>query len=207
MDFVTTITTADVLTLASGAASMDDFTASLNALIERTANMPPAAAVVEETKPVKVNRYGGKCVDCGVWVEAEAGELVGRPGSWGSKHFPACPEPAPIPESSPEVAEIEPVTDGMYRTADGTIYKVQVAVHGSGNLYAKVLDVASASFIYQPGAIKKLTAADKMTLAEAQEFGHLYGFCCVCGKTLTDERSIAAGIGPVCSGKEGRFAA
>jgi hypothetical protein len=95
--------------------------------------------------------------------------------------------------------------DGMYKTADGTIWKVQRAVNGSGNLYAKrlVVDEASrtGSFEYAPGAITRLTAADKMSLEDAQAFGRLYGVCCVCGRTLTDESSIAAGIGPICSGR------
>lgn len=110
--------------------------------------------------------------------------------------------------AAPAPAVKAPLTDGMYRLADGTIYKVQVAVHGSGNLYAKrlVLDAsvtpAHVSFEYEQGAMRKLTIADKMTLEQAKEFGALYGTCCMCGRTLTDERSIANGIGPIC---EGRF--
>lgn len=97
------------------------------------------------------------------------------------------------------------LTDGMYRK-DGEIYKVQVAVHGSGRLYAKRLVVtefddapAEVSFEYATGAIRTLTLADRMTLEEAKAFGALYGTCCVCGRTLTDERSIEEGIGPVCA--------
>ncbi|UVK63844.1 hypothetical protein SEA_LILYPAD_40 [Gordonia phage LilyPad] len=40
-----------------------------------------------------------------------------------------------------------------------------------------------------------------LTLEEAQNFGKLYGFCVRCGRTLTDEGSKAAGIGPICAGK------
>lgn len=98
----------------------------------------------------------------------------------------------------------KPVTeDGMYRMADGTIAKVQIAVNGSGNLYAKRLIVSDdhGSFEYEPGLIRKLSADDRMTVEQAAEFGKLYGWCCVCGRTLTDEKSIAAGIGPVCGGR------
>lgn len=98
---------------------------------------------------------------------------------------------------------------GMYKTPDGTIYKVQLAVHGSGNLYAKRLVVTPAyrdeptvvHFEYEAGALKKLTPEMRMTLEEAKAFGVLYGTCCVCGRTLTDERSITEGIGPICSGR------
>jgi hypothetical protein len=114
--------------------------------------------------------------------------------------------PKAPPASHPQAAtKAEPLTDGMYRK-DETIYKIQRAVHGSGHLYAKRLVPgdgygAKASFVYAPGAMKVLTLADKMTLAEAKEWGALYGTCCVCGRTLTNEQSIEAGIGPVCAGK------
>lgn len=109
-------------------------------------------------------------------------------------------------------------SDGMYRNPDsGEIFKVQVAVHGSGNLYAKKLVVESDAvrdadgkivepgivrFEFAKGAVAKLRPEWKMTLDEAKAFGALYGTCCVCGRTLTDEGSITAGIGPICAGKE-----
>jgi hypothetical protein len=99
-----------------------------------------------------------------------------------------------------------PVTEaGMYKLGD-TIFKVQVAVHGSGHLYAKELerDLNGAwKFNYAPGAIRRLTTKDRLTLEQAKEFGALYGTCCVCGRTLTNEDSIKEGIGPICSGKMG----
>lgn len=103
-----------------------------------------------------------------------------------------------------------PITEGMYRNPQTTaIYKVQKAQE-SGNLYAKVLLLASdadgdACFEYERGAINRLRGEWKMTLAEAQQYGALYGTCVRCGKTLTDENSIAAGIGPVCA-KKGSWA-
>jgi len=100
----------------------------------------------------------------------------------------------------------EKVTDGMYRM-DGVIYKVQYAKNGSGNLYAKELVIHGEApdtygeFVYAPGVIRNLRPEHKLTLEEAKEFGALYGTCCVCARTLTDEKSIAAGIGPVCAKK------
>ena len=99
--------------------------------------------------------------------------------------------------------------DGMYRTPDGEIYKVQVAVHGSGRLYAKKLvaldepkvmkkGTKTHDFVFESGALAKLTPEMKMTMDEMKEWGKLYGTCCKCGLTLTDETSIAEGIGPVC---------
>lgn len=111
---------------------------------------------------------------------------------------------APAKPMTPVAAEI---TEGMYRTPEGKIYKVQRGVHGSGYLYAKELKVdesvtpADVWFAYAAGMIRKLKIEWKMTLEEAKAFGALYGTCCVCGRTLTDEKSIEAGIGPVCASK------
>lgn len=86
--------------------------------------------------------------------------------------------------------------EGMYRKGDA-IFRVQRSLE-SGNLYAKKLDVIEMKFLYAQGAIKFLSSADKMTLDEAKAFGVETGFCCVCAKFLTDPKSVAAGIGPVC---------
>lgn len=106
----------------------------------------------------------------------------------------------PLPSISPAMGQ---VTEGIWRA--GSVYKVQRAHHGSGRLYAKVLtksDDGTWSFEYAPGAMKKLADYGvKMTLEEAKKFGTLYGVCCQCGRVLTDEKSIEAGIGPVCASK------
>jgi hypothetical protein len=92
-----------------------------------------------------------------------------------------------------------PVTEAGIYFLDGTVYKVQAAVRGSGRLYAKRLE--GTSFVMSPGAVRQLHAEDKMTLEQARAYGAVYGVCCRCGRTLTDETSIAAGIGPVCAEK------
>jgi|ADGO01.1.fsa_nt_gi hypothetical protein len=99
------------------------------------------------------------------------------------------------------VVEIE---DGMY-ILDGVIYKVQHAVHGSGSQYAKRLVAGApgerATFVYAPGVVRKLRPEHRMTMDQAREFGALYGTCCQCGRVLTNEDSIEAGIGPICASK------
>jgi hypothetical protein len=119
----------------------------------------------------------------------------------------------PKPPAPGEVTE-----DGMYRNpGTGDIFKVQKAVHGSGNLYAKRLVVDQAwerdadgtvlvegetHFEYAPGALKTLKAEWRMTLEDAKEFGELYGVCMDCGTKLTNEKSIARKIGPWCARKK-----
>lgn len=104
--------------------------------------------------------------------------------------------------------------DGMYQDpATGTVWRVQYAKQGSGRLYAKRLSIVEAAktdadgkivkpakgkFVYQPGGLRSIDPAWKMSLEQAKDFGALYGMCCVCCATLTAEQSIEDGIGPVC---------
>jgi hypothetical protein len=95
----------------------------------------------------------------------------------------------------------EVTEDGMYQIPGGDVVKVQIAKQGSGNLYAKrlVVDEDGGSFEYEQGLIRKLRPEWKMSLEDAKAFGRLYGVCCNCGADLTDEHSIAEGIGPICA--------
>jgi hypothetical protein len=91
---------------------------------------------------------------------------------------------------------------GMYRTSDGTMYRVHES-RETGNRYAKRMEYDLFSdkprFVYAKGAISTLTPEDRMSLADAKAWGMETGFCCVCGAFLTDEKSVANGIGPVCA--------
>lgn len=98
-------------------------------------------------------------------------------------------------------APAKPVSEeGMYRT-DGTVYRVKRTKDGE-RLYATrfVPDatVKSERFVYDKGAIHRISADDRMTPEQAEELGALYGVCVVCGAELTDPDSVARGIGPVC---------
>jgi hypothetical protein len=118
---------------------------------------------------------------------------------------------------------VDPVTEGYYKV-DETIYKVQRAVHGSGNLYAKQLVISlldyedlnpsqkdacnkqktafhQGKWEYTPGAIRRIRGEHRLSMEECIEFGRLYGVCVRCGLTLTKEESIARGMGDVCAGK------
>lgn len=95
-----------------------------------------------------------------------------------------------------------PVTEiGMYRNAEG-VFRVKQS-KDTGNLYAmRFIPEAQSKadrFAYERGAVHRLSATDRMTVEQATELGALYGMCCVCGADLTDEKSVKAGIGPVCA--------
>lgn len=162
------------------------------------------------------NRFPGKCRKCGGQVEPQQGNVTkDSTGRWVAAHNDGgCVEQVVNKRTGTKHAATEP-PEGIH-LLDGVIYKVQVAVHGSGQLYAKVLTEPSYGTDYQAGvydskwtfeylgrkgAFWKLSESTLMTLEQAKEFGKLYGMCCVCGATLTDERSIEAGIGPVCAGR------
>lgn len=111
-----------------------------------------------------------------------------------------------------------PVSDGFYRTPGGMYYKVLHAIHGSGHPYAKRMRVVQEAVrgtdgaILQPALIAwdfdkgmqfRLQEEWKLSVEDAGGFGKLYGCCLKCGTPLTDEESIARGIGPVCAGLRG----
>ena len=95
------------------------------------------------------------------------------------------------------------ITEGHYLQVD-TVY---VVVKSQANrLYAKKLVSTrrgSARWEYAPNAMRHLTTADRLTLADAKAMGVRLGVCVICGRTLTDPDSVEAGIGPVCAAKVG----
>lgn len=91
-----------------------------------------------------------------------------------------------------------PAGEGWF-SMGGKIYKVQQS-QSSGHLYAKVLET-TGGWSFAPGKIKELTEDHRLTAAEAAKYGKLYGVCCICGRVLTNEESIEAGIGPICAGR------
>lgn len=150
------------------------------------------------------NTYAAKCVRCGGRVAAEEGLLARTDTGWAADHLGDCPEkPLTV------IAPVEQINrDGIYRHPDGTIYKVQQARQGSGRLYAKrlVLDEQpdgshKGRFVYAAGAVHNLRPGWRLTLEAAAAFGRLYGVCAACAADLTDETSIARGLGPICAGK------
>lgn len=94
--------------------------------------------------------------------------------------------------STPELDE------GMYRVGE-TIYKVY-RTRETNRLVTKTL--TEEGFEYSGmKPLATIKPEHRMTLDEAKEYGKVTGTCCVCAAKLTNEKSIAAGIGPVCGGR------
>lgn len=87
--------------------------------------------------------------------------------------------------------------EGMYRMNDEIfkVYRTQ-----AGHLATKQLIEGCFEYTGRK-PLHSLKAEHRMTLVEAQEYGRITGICCNCGRKLTNEESIEAGIGPICAGK------
>lgn len=100
-----------------------------------------------------------------------------------------------------------PVTEpGMYRR-NGDVFQViwnKAETHLYAQRYVPTYvggKLHKFEFAYDKGAIFTLDAADRMTAAEVGELGKSTGWCWVCHHRLTVQKSIEAGIGPVCAKK------
>jgi len=144
--------------------------------------------------------------------EADYAALTTKEASRAIDALMALPKPTKETKA-PRAARV--VEDGIYIVdATNEIFKVYVTVHGNRQQCVKRLDHIAAEtvteqpkgkFVYMGLATKHLPAnARMMTLDEAKALGRVYGFCVKCGRTLTDEQSIASGIGPVC-GQDGAW--
>lgn len=125
-----------------------------------------------------------------VYAVAEDPDLSNRDASSLITTLLALPKKA-APSSG------DPVTEPGLYMRDGMVYKVQQSK--IGRLYAKAL--VGTSFTYEVGAIARLRGSDLMSKEDAAAYGRTTGVCCVCGRLLTDEGSVAAGIGPVCAAR------
>lgn len=100
------------------------------------------------------------------------------------------------------IAKPEALENGYY-LIDGGIFKVRPTKDGERQ-YGMRLSVFNGrgKWEYEQGAMRLIREQGvKLTVEEAAAFGHLHGLCAVCGRTLTDPKSVERGIGPVCAGK------
>jgi hypothetical protein len=87
--------------------------------------------------PVRKNKYGAKCVNCGGWVPEGAGRLTNERGQWVVSHIPPCPDPdaqyepvaKPAAAAGPAVPKVPfSVPDGRYTVSWGDHHKT-IRVH------------------------------------------------------------------------------
>jgi hypothetical protein len=116
-----------------------------------------------------------------------------REASWLISELKACEKINPG-----SGVEISP---GFYVAPDETVYEVCKSARGFTYAKRLVPKGKRATFTYAPGAIKGCADWKPLTVEVAGAMGRKFGFCCICGRTLTNPESVEAGIGPVCGGR------
>jgi hypothetical protein len=119
-----------------------------------------------------------------------------------------CPKQA---AAKPAYEKSEPAALGYYvveNEAGTPFVYVVVESKKSGHKVAKRLvrptvPGARAKWVYAKGAVFKLAKYEPITVQQAASFGHLHGWCVICGANLDKPLSVEAGIGPVCVKKFG----
>lgn len=135
---------------------------------------------------------------CGHCKETEGVTVAHVRSCAGNAPKPPVAVSAPVKPVVKTLAE-EPVAGIYVLPNGGNMYKVQQSPK-SGQFYAKVWDRELQEWEYVgKKPLYSLTAEHRMTAAQAKQWGDIYGNCVFCGRTLTDERSIDAGYGPVCA--------
>jgi Family of unknown function (DUF6011) len=164
-------------------------------LIPRTVSVP------------RPNKFSGTCRVCHGPVAAGAGQIVKVDGKWRTQHLDGgC-----LSAEDAAKMEADKVTEpGLYKlqeiSAEGvttTVFRVRKS-RSSTRLYAEriIVDAESKAvrFAYHGKAIHLLSKHDRLTWAEARDFGAAYGSCIACGRTLSDARSLVQGYGATCAG-------
>ena len=122
--------------------------------------------------------------------------------TWEDEDWPMTPEEKErAANPPPEIGEGFWIHADNPEMKDPDVYKVVLS--NSGYPYAKKLDQETGDWEYVRGgmAILRKDYTEPLSLEKAKELGQLYGICQRCGATLTNEESIANGIGPICAGK------
>ena len=145
------------------------------------------------------SKYNGKCTKCGGIIP------TGTRCEWergaGVRHV-NCPE---VQQAAAPAVSVEM---GVFKK-DGRIYVVKPN-KAKTRVYAKEIvesparmteagEVVDFEAVYRPGAIYRLTEADRWDLADAKDFLTKFARCIVCGRHLKAAKSVAGAIGPVCA--------
>lgn len=102
--------------------------------------------------------------------------------------------------AAPAPVEVAP---GYYIVGTGTTAEVVRIVPNKAGTGTYGKTSRHGKFIYDSGAKARVIASGcvRLTVEEAEALSLHLGFCCLCGRTLTVEESVKAGIGPVCRRK------
>jgi hypothetical protein len=157
---------------------------------------------------------------CRISEDPEEFGMSRRDASAVIDRLKAAPRATPIADAvqtyftDERIAELEatqapvPPEPGVFKVGD-EIFIVKLN-QAKTNVYAKRLvetssdrltegdDLVRIDFEYAPGAVYRITEADRMSLDEAKSLMIRYGRCIACGRFLKVAQSVERGIGPVC---------
>jgi hypothetical protein len=138
------------------------------------------------------------------FAKQAASEFITRYKDWPRKEVTAAAAEAIAPGASTQ--DITDVEAGRYALIHQDGIKFYRVSKGKGKWAGRTFVDAQASDdfypVRNPQARKEILAAIAEAPYEAMvRYGHELGVCGRCGRTLTDEASRAAGIGPVCASK------
>lgn len=168
----------------------------------------PSAELIERvsvllvTREIPANQYR--------WSRAMRAYISGDPGSMTVHALEvaiARLESYPVMRANATRSVERASVPGLYRK-DGHLYQV-VFNKNKTHLYAKMVTFPPAdsqskrpSLAYAPGVLARLTVEDLVPIEEAQAITRKTGWCWY-GHFLTDPKSIARGMGPVCWARYG----
>lgn len=115
---------------------------------------------------VRPNKFGGRCPNCGGWVEPGAGRLDNIDSKWVVSHIQPCPDTSP----EPEVVEMADHAEEQGVIFDGDYTVEREDHHRTFNLRTQPQD---ADFMPGVQIIRFLSGPDNEN--DFTQFGHIKG--------------------------------
>lgn len=177
---------------------------SASALIDYLKAIPVASKPEHSHLPdgrVIVNKFGNKCALCGSFIEAGRGWAVQTSSGWATYH--KKDECVQAVDDKPRIT-VEPKR--AYRCEDGTIAIAYLTQNRRIAVRRLVIEDGSANLVYWKGGVDVVSRTGTLlTQEEASQIGRTHGFCCVCVKPLSDDKSLAVGYGQTCANNNGWY--
>lgn len=192
----------DVVTLTSKAAST-----FIDALKAIPASRKPEQAHLPEGRTI-INKFAKACESCGNEVGPGAGWAVQTAKGWRTFHKANECGPVVASTSSTSTGPVLHIeSKRAYLLNDGTVCVGYTTREGHPAMKRLVITEGHGTLDYWKGgrAIAQRIGGRPLTEKEAANLGRTYGFCCNCGRDLTEDTSLAVGYGPECAANNGWF--
>ena len=102
--------------------------------------------------------------------------------------------------AQPKLPYVDPELEVGAYLHDGVIYSVRKG-RESGRLQAYIYNADDKHWDFVREAVAKIKPAERLTLSQAVQHSAQTGSCVHCGRTLTLQKSVMAGMGKICASK------